>query len=157
MALADAVQRGETQAEMANRVQEVFSVRRGNTATIARTESLSALNFAAIEGYAQTDAVDEVEWATSRDEMVRGAKPADEWSHVAMDRQVVKLGTLWTVPRNRGAGSETLRHPGDPKGSAGNIINCRCRVLPVLRATNRRAEPARGPLFWDRAAIEGRT
>jgi HK97 family phage portal protein len=154
MSLADGVQRGETLSELSNRVQEVFDVRRANTATIARTEALSALNFAAIEGYAQSGAVDEVEWATSRDEMVRGNKPHDEWSHVVMDRKVVKIGDLWTVPRNRGAGSETLRRPGDPKGSAGNIINCRCRVLPVIRtSTQRRTE--RQPLWWDRAAVEG--
>lgn len=31
---------------------------------------------------------------------------------------------------------EALRWPGDPYGSAGNIINCRCYVEPVIWVTN---------------------
>jgi SPP1 gp7 family putative phage head morphogenesis protein len=155
MAIADSVQQGQTIAEMSNRVQEVFTVRRANTATIARTESLSALNFAAMEGYQQTGAVDEFEWATSRDEFVRGVKLHDVWSHVAMNGVRVKLGELWTVPKTNGSGAEALRRPGDPKGSPGNIINCRCRVLPVLRATTRRGDAQRSALWWDAAAVAG--
>jgi len=155
MSLADGVQRAETITELANRVQEVFDVRRANTATIARTEALSALNFAAEEGYTQSGVIEELDWGTSRDEFVRGSHANDEWSHVAMDRKRKKLGDLWFVPRNRGAGGESLRRPGDPKGSAANIINCRCRVLPVIPTTNRRSSRDRKPLWWDRAALEG--
>jgi hypothetical protein len=30
-------------------------------------------------------------------------------------------------------GGEELRYPGDPKGSAGNIIFCLCTVIPIVR------------------------
>lgn len=31
-----------------------------------------------------------------------------------------------------GVGGEYLRYPGDPKGSAGNVINCQCGMVPDL-------------------------
>lgn len=152
IALADLIQQGAGMDELARAVQDVRDVRIANTATIARTESLAALNFAAIEGYKQTGVVDEMEWATSRDEVVRGLQNGAEWDHVSMDGSVTRIGELWTVRRVKG-GFETLRHPGDPKGSTGNIINCRCRTIPRFAAS---AVVKRTALWFDRAAIEGR-
>jgi uncharacterized protein with gpF-like domain len=40
-------------------------------------------------------------------------------------------------------GGEALRFPADPAGSAGNTINCRCSVLPIIpaeRSTDRSAK-----------------
>ena len=30
-------------------------------------------------------------------------------------------------------GGEELEYPGDPKGKAGNIINCRCKVVFTVK------------------------
>lgn len=63
--------------------------------------------------------VEEVEiWVTVGDENVRP-------THVAVDFEP-KDDFGWDV------GGEFLKFPGDPNGSAGNIINCRCSVQPVI-------------------------
>ncbi len=63
--------------------------------------------------------IEEVEiWVTVGDEDVRPA-------HIAVDFEP-KDDFGWDV------GGEFLKFPGDPNGSAGNIINCRCSVQPVI-------------------------
>lgn len=63
--------------------------------------------------------VEEVEiWVTVGDEKVRP-------THIAVDFEP-KDDFGWDV------GGEFLKFPGDPNGSAGNIINCRCSVQPVI-------------------------
>ncbi len=53
------------------------------------------------------------------DEVVREA-------HVLADGQIVPLEDFFFVD------GESLFEPGDPRGSAGNIINCRCSSIPFL-------------------------
>lgn len=152
IAIADAWQAGAGKAGIERAIEDVFDVRRGNVATIARTEVVPALNFSAIEGYKQTGVVRELVWLTARDDVVRGNKDSDEWFHTEMDGQVVRVGDLWQVPR-RGGVPESLRYPGDPQGTPGNIINCRCRVAAnVARAKSRRVEG--GVRWW--YGLEGR-
>jgi HK97 family phage portal protein len=86
---------------------------------IARTEVLGTLNEAALDTYAGSGEVAAKEWLAIQDDRTR-----DE--HIEADGQTVGLADGFIV------GSETLQFPGDPSGSPGNIINCRCTVLPVL-------------------------
>lgn len=51
--------------------------------------------------------------------------PASPFNHRVMDGQKASLNAAFSVPR-RGGGSEQLMFPGDPRGSAANVINCRC-------------------------------
>lgn len=68
---------------------------------------------------ANVQQVVEVEiWVTIGDEDVRVA-------HTAVDFEE-KDDFGWVV------GGEFLRFPGDPNGSPGNIINCRCSIQPVI-------------------------
>jgi uncharacterized protein with gpF-like domain len=46
--------------------------------------------------------------------------------HLAADGQVQDIDEPFDV------GGEQLMYPGDPAGSPGNTINCRCTVLPVM-------------------------
>jgi len=55
-------------------------------------------------------------WITAGDERVRMA-------HAAANGQRRGLDGVFIV------GGEALRFPGDPNGSAGNIINCRCNLV----------------------------
>ena len=48
-------------------------------------------------------------------------------SHDGMDGQMVK-----TSERFKTDEGNYLRYPGDPEGAAGETINCRCNVLPVI-------------------------
>lgn len=85
---------------------------------IERNTFFSARNgFPAV--VADVPQVEEVEiWVTVGDENVRP-------THIAVDFEP-KDDFGWDV------GGEFLKFPGDPSGSAGNIINCRCSVQPVI-------------------------
>lgn len=73
-------------------------------------------------------------WITVGDELVRS-------SHIAADF-TEKQGNVWIVQ------GEPLRFPGDPNGSASNIINCRCSATIVIEsevvASTPRVSPLRG-------------
>jgi uncharacterized protein with gpF-like domain len=80
---------------------------------IAATETHSGMSFAIHQAAKTERIIREHEWMTAHDERVR--RP-----HVLADGQRVPIGTPFSV------GGEQLDHPGDPKGSAANIIRCRC-------------------------------
>jgi len=72
---------------------------------------------------------------TNHETMLRNGVDAHEWltlgsnpraAHLAANRQVRPIDQPFWV------GGERLAHPGDPSGSAGNVINCHCDELPVL-------------------------
>lgn len=85
--------------------------------TIARTETMAALNQSGIEamqqavdaGAVQADTVTKI-WHTARDKRVRD-------SHAAIDREVVGMNAVF---------SNGLAYPGDPSGGAHEVANCRC-------------------------------
>jgi uncharacterized protein with gpF-like domain len=83
---------------------------------IARTETMKALNTISFKLYGAWG-VDEHEWLSAHDNRTR-------LDHREADGQVVIVGTPFLV------GGEQLLYPGDPKGSAGNVINCRCCTVP---------------------------
>lgn len=85
--------------------------------TIARTETMAALNQSGVEAMNQAVDVGAVNagtvtkiWHTARDPRVRD-------SHAAIDRQSVDLNGVF---------SNGLAYPGDPSGGAGEVANCRC-------------------------------
>ena len=94
---------------------------------IARTETVSASNAGNIEGAKSLGMNLQKEWITAVDNRVRGLNPNDEFDHVSMNGVVVGMDEDFDV------GGELLEYPGDPRGSAGNVINCRCSVqfIPV--------------------------
>lgn len=55
-------------------------------------------------------------WVTMHDDRVREG-------HALADGQEVPLGSPFVVD------GEYLQYPGDPRGSAGNVVNCRCIVV----------------------------
>jgi len=85
--------------------------------TIARTETMAALNQPGIEAMQQAIDAGAVKaetvtktWHTARDPRVRD-------SHAAIDRQVVGINGVF---------SNGLSYPGDPAGGAAEVANCRC-------------------------------
>ncbi len=113
-------QNGESIEKLAERVKTVFEyATKSRCLTIARTEVIGATNAGITDTYRLSGVVEYKEWLTARDEKVRP-------EHIAADGQIVKIDEMFTV------GGEVLKFPGDPNGSPGNIVNCRCTVLPVL-------------------------
>lgn len=123
-ALADGVGQGLSIDDLAAEVQDVFDgASRSRAKTIARTEVISASNGSASLAAAQLppDVVAGAEWISTADDRTRD-------DHVDADGQVVPMGTPFTV------GGEQLAYPGDPSGSADNVINCRCTVAHLTPA-----------------------
>jgi uncharacterized protein with gpF-like domain len=80
---------------------------------IARTEVISASNFGSQLGARSTGLQLEKQWLATPDTRTRD-------SHADADGQTRKLDEEYIV------GGEALMFPGDPQGSAENVINCRC-------------------------------
>jgi len=90
---------------------------------IVRTETHTAAVKAVDESVASTRVKFEREWATARDERVRRPDKWNKWDHVGADGERTSQDGKFMKT------GEALDFPGDPKGSAGNIIHCRCVLL----------------------------
>lgn len=113
--LAGANERRLSLDDAAAEVMEMFEgMTFGRAKRIATTGTTAG--FGAGEVRAIEEAGDDAAWLTQRDGDVRA-------EHEAADGQVRQNG-MFTV------GGEELEHPGDPSGSAANVVNCRCAVLP---------------------------
>ena len=94
-----------------------LSVQRANL--IARTETHGAANYGANGAAKETGLTIRKEWVSAADERTRE-------DHAAADGQIVGIDEMFSVA------GEGLAYPGDPSGSGGNIINCRCAVSHIV-------------------------
>jgi len=117
-ALAEGEAAAESVEEVAARIDELYleQIIPNRSMVIARTETGSAANWAGLEGARETGVRMTKEWATNVDGRERD-------SHREADGQRVELDEDFTV------GGEALGFPGDPRGSAENVIQCRCFLL----------------------------
>ncbi len=86
---------------------------------IVRTEVNRASNFGALEGMQSLGIPMKKVWLSAFTEKSRP-------EHMDADGQEVGLNEPFEV------GGEFLQYPGDPKGSAGNTINCLCSIYEKL-------------------------
>lgn len=107
---------GETIKDLAARIHAQVGPARA--VRIARTEAIAAANSGTFEGYKQTG-VEEHEWLSARDSKVRD-------THRDADGQRRPVGEAFNV------GGFDLLFPGDPGAPAGEIVNCRCTLMPVV-------------------------
>lgn len=85
----------------------------------ARTESAKVDNWGQVEGYKQTEFVERKGWGSS-------FTPESRDAHMAADGTEVPVDGTFSVD------GDELRYPGDPRGKAGNVINCLCFTYPVV-------------------------
>jgi hypothetical protein len=119
---------GESVPDMTARVQQVLTASatpywKNRAVTVARTEALAAVNAGAYAGAvrdaeARGDPAPFKVWLATEDTRTRP-------THKEADGQ----RTLLTSPFQ--VGGAQLRYPGDPRGPANEVINCRCTFLPV--------------------------
>lgn len=114
----------EIMQRLINRVPTLAATR---AKIIAETEIHSAVQFGAYNAALRSTRLLVKVWNTVEDDRVRDFRQGSEFSHVLMQGVKKPLDIPFAVPHSRG-GTEALRFPGDPEGSAGNIINCRCAV-----------------------------
>jgi uncharacterized protein with gpF-like domain len=123
-AVSEAVAEGLGQAATGDLIRsrikkEGAALARGRSRVIARTETHSSANAAGQEAAQATGLDMQKEWVSARG-------PRTREDHSEADGQTVDLAASFFV------GGEELRYPGDPNGSAGNIINCRCASVHVV-------------------------
>ncbi len=105
---------GESIEEMVSEVDESYQASE-RTQTIAETEVVAASNFGSVEAAKASDMALNKVWMSMHDARTRP-------DHADADEQEVGMDEPFVV------GGEALMYPGDPAGSAGNIINCRCTI-----------------------------
>jgi hypothetical protein len=90
---------------------------------IIRTELGFGANFATNLAASEIEFETQEEWITAQDHRVRD-------SHRKMDGVIIETGAMFQVPIYKGkkdtGAIDLMTGPGDPKASAGNVINCRC-------------------------------
>ena len=123
------VHQGETNTEIAKRLRKKGkTLSKFQALRIARTETLGMYNSATEASVNETGLKFDRVWSTTVDSRTRRRKKGKGFDHLMVNGQKRKQGEPFDVS------GEKLDFPGDPKGSAGNIINCRC-VLIYERAT----------------------
>lgn len=120
-ALSEGVGQGESIPDIAKRIRTLFQQTYKNRSTVvARTEVISAYNGSTAEvvNNVPDDVAAGMEWLATSDDRTRDA-------HAFANGQRIAAGGAFIV------GGESLRYPGDPAGSADNVVQCRCTVFPI--------------------------
>lgn len=123
-----AIETGKTPAERATLVKEVskqaaegeegpFTMNRA--VTVSRTLSTAAANGGKLEGWKQSGLVKKKRWRAANNKRTRK-------DHKKVNGDEVDLDKPFKV------GGEKMMHPGDPSGSAKQIVNCRCTMQAVF-------------------------
>ena len=123
-----AIETGKTPADRAVLVKEVskqaaegeegpFNMNRA--VTVSRTISTAAANGGKLEGWKQSGLVKKKRWRSANNKRTRK-------DHREANGQTVDIDKPFRV------GGEKLMHPGDPSGSAKQIVKCRCTMQAVF-------------------------
>lgn len=110
---------GENRDQLVKRVKDTYGdIKDARAITIARTEVHNATQFGTMQGYGQSGMNLKI-WVSVVDGATRGNDPADEADHLSLDGEEKPLDMAF---------SNGLMYPGDPAGSPGEVINCRCVI-----------------------------
>lgn len=121
---------GESVEQLTERVQNTLGANRARALTIARTQTAGAIQTGRQAGMTGAG-VKGKKWITAGDD---GVRP----EHKAAGRD---YASAIPVDQPFRVGGEALDYPGDPKGSAGNIINCRCLHIAARLANGKAIGP----------------
>ena len=123
------IEEGKTISIIASDMTKLIKSRnfyRWQALRIARTETTAASNYAATVSSSVSGVLMDKVWISALDARTRQA-PDSKFDHYDMNQTRVPLDKPFNVS------GEKLMFPGDPKGSGGNVINCRCSVAQVVR------------------------
>jgi hypothetical protein len=127
------IEAGETNREIATRLRGKGRIDSNFKALrIARTETLGMYNKATDASVRDTGLEFIRKWSTTKDLRTRRRKRKSIFDHWVVDGQKRKQNEPFDVS------GQKLMYPGDPKGSAGNIINCRCVLMYERVRSNER-------------------
>jgi len=138
--LSNGMKDGKSNADIAKEIRSVGGITsRVRAARIARTETHTASVNAVNEATKSTGMEFEREWVAAIDDRTRGAGAKDQFSHIKANGEKVGMEQPFL------ATGEALMFPGDPKGSPGNVVNCRCVLLYHRKAVGAIDAPAGRP------------
>ena len=123
------IEEGKTISMIATDMKKLIKSRnfyRWQALRIARTETTAASNYAATVSSSVSGVLMDKVWVSALDARTR-QEPESRFDHYHMNQVKVPLEEAFNVS------GEKLMFPGDPKGSGGNVINCRCSVAQVVR------------------------
>lgn len=116
--LAAGHEAGDNPLELIERIAESGSFAQSRAQRIARTE-LHAATGAGAHAQQKASGVTQKQWLASPDAATRE-------DHREMSGQVVDIDDPFLTPDG-----EELEYPGDPNGSAAQIVNCRCQSISI--------------------------
>lgn len=113
-------------ADITRNLQRQFGWYKWQALRIARTETTTATNYATVLASQNSEWMQVKKWISAQDNRTR-RPPHSMFDHFDMNGQIVDEFSPFFV------GGENIQFPGDPKASAGNVINCRCKVVYLLK------------------------
>ena len=121
------VRDGLSERDIAKQIREIAPTKSASRAqTIARTE-VHAASQASAQAVAEASGLSMVRvWVSSQGERTRTIADGAAFDHLAADGQTVGMNEPFVIEGING--DEELMFPGDPAGSAANVIQCRCAV-----------------------------
>lgn len=118
--ITQSIIKGEGINQASQRLKKVLGQTSDNVFRIYQTETTRINNEASLKSMEHSKSMGlelKKQWVSTLDEKTRR-------SHQKLDGEVVDLDKPF---------SNGLMHPGDPKGEAKDIINCRCTMITVLK------------------------
>jgi uncharacterized protein with gpF-like domain len=112
--------------DITRNLQKKFGWYKYQALRIARTETTTATNFATVVAAQNSDFVLEKTWISVQDNRTR-RPPNSIYDHLDMNGVKVGLNQPFFTS------GENIMYPGDPNAKAGNVINCRCKVVFTVK------------------------
>lgn len=113
-------------ADITRNLQNKFGWYKAQALRIARTETTTATNYATVVAAQNSDFVLEKTWISVQDNRTR-RPPKSVYDHLDMNGVKVALNQPFFTS------GEEIMYPGDPTAKAGNVINCRCKVVFTVK------------------------
>jgi uncharacterized protein with gpF-like domain len=113
-------------ADITRNLQNKFGWYKAQALRIARTETTTATNYATVVAAQNSDFVLEKTWISVQDNRTR-RPPKSVYDHLDMNGVKVDLNQPFFTS------GEEIMYPGDPSAKAGNVINCRCKVVFTVK------------------------
>lgn len=124
--IADGYAENLSVADITRNLQNKFGWFKAQALRIARTETTTATNLATVLAAENSEYQLQKTWISAQDNRTR-RPPKSPFDHLDMNGVTVDAERPFFV------GGEELEYPGAPNGVAGNIINCRCKVVFTIK------------------------
>jgi uncharacterized protein with gpF-like domain len=113
-------------ADITRNLQNKFGWYKAQALRIARTETTTATNYATVLAAQNSQYELEKTWISVQDNRTR-RPPHSIYDHLDMNGVKVDANSTFFTS------GEEIEYPGDPNAKAGNVINCRCKVVFTIK------------------------